>query len=578
MAVYHLQVGQTYYDEGFFNVTKQFDQFVRADPGPIELILRSSLGEQRLQARVERGAQANGTARVHGNVPLREWFRGQVRLGGVVDVEFLSTSQMRLTPVKSPEVFRVLEKEPWGGPHDRPELAIAVPADQRRQVLEACESLLTTAATVARLPDAAAAASAAGHTPVPVTALEPSIRVWRDFTDPDLIEFRLKQPVSVLDMLAHIGRVVERLMAAAEADVPPRTKKGDYNSTEKARQRIAQLAAALRTALQAKALVLVEAEETVGNRHDNWKDVTGAEYHFPNQYRNRIRPGVPFVYYRGVRRAEGKRGPAEYFGYGRIRDVRLDPETAALPKKDRQWFASIEDYAPFVTPVPAKLPDGSFYEALEHTNLWGVGAREVTMGVYRAILTAAQVANDEEMDPVAKTSKGALLTLPPLQDVKPILSEVALVLRTRSTREVQSPEKAPTQQRWPRHSRYSKQLGDRAEAIVHAHLQASGSRGLVWRSRDGETPGWDIEYDDAGLMAVEVKGTSADAFTSFEMTAQEWSEAERLRGRYSIYLVSRCASSDPRIAIIPDPFGQRLVVTPSVWLVELPGRPVPRQG
>ena len=54
---------------------------------------------------------------------------------------------------------------------------------------------------------------------------------------------------------------------------------------------------------ESDALVLVENEVTIGGKYDFWADDTGARYHFPNQYRNLVRPGRPFVYYRGVRRS-----------------------------------------------------------------------------------------------------------------------------------------------------------------------------------------------------------------------------------------------------------------------------------
>ena len=55
----------------------------------------------------------------------------------------------------------------------------------------------------------------------------------------------------------------------------------------------------------AEALVLAENEVTVSEEHD-WSDVTGVRYNYPNSYVNRIRSGLPFVYYRGVRRKGGK--------------------------------------------------------------------------------------------------------------------------------------------------------------------------------------------------------------------------------------------------------------------------------
>jgi hypothetical protein len=55
-------------------------------------------------------------------------------------------------------------------------------------------------------------------------------------------------------------------------------------------------------------LVLFEAEATAGGDYDDWNDLTGEQYHYPNQYRNRVVEGRRFIYYRGVRRRGGARG------------------------------------------------------------------------------------------------------------------------------------------------------------------------------------------------------------------------------------------------------------------------------
>jgi len=69
-------------------------------------------------------------------------------------------------------------------------------------------------------------------------------------------------------------------------------------------------------------------------------------------------------------------------------------------------------------------------------------------------------------------------------------------------------------------------------------------------------------------VAVEVKGTTGSAFASFEMTDGEWEQAQRLRGRYELYLVSKCASTEPVITKIVDPFGRAdFDVTPVLWRI-----------
>ncbi len=111
------------------------------------------------------------------------------------------------------------------------------------------------------------------------------------------------------------------------------------------------------------ALVLVQNERTAGGHFDHWEDVTGERYHFPNQYRNRVVPGCPFVYYRGVRRVVG-RGEAEDFGTGRVGRVERDARIAeSEPKRRWYWFCEIEDYVPFARPVSAKI-DGRYLESI----------------------------------------------------------------------------------------------------------------------------------------------------------------------------------------------------------------------
>src|SRR5262245_31294644 len=115
-------------------------------------------------------------------------------------------------------------------------------------------------------------------------------------------------------------------------------------------------------------LVLVSNEVNADARY-NWKDVTGVQYHYPNGYRNLIKPGERFVYYRGVRRADGVRRSAEYFGCGVVGECWRDPEVPKdAPRKNWAWYCSVEDYLEFVTPVPAKM-NGQFLEKIP-TNAW----------------------------------------------------------------------------------------------------------------------------------------------------------------------------------------------------------------
>jgi hypothetical protein len=59
---------------------------------------------------------------------------------------------------------------------------------------------------------------------------------------------------------------------------------------------------------------------------------------------------------------------------------------------------------------------------------------------------------------------------------------------------------------------------------------------------------------------------SARWFASFEMTDGEWQEAQRLGESYVLYLVAKCATTEPVITKIANPAGRAdFEVTPLVW-------------
>ena len=103
-----------------------------------------------------------------------------------------------------------------------------------------------------------------------------------------------------------------------------------------------------------------------------------------------------------------------------------------------------------------------------------------------------------------------------------------------------------------------------------------GGKEIHWAAREGETPGWDIQYIDADgeLVAIEVKGTSATAFTSIELTSGEWNAARKLGVRYWLYLVANCLGVSPKIQALPNPANLAddggLEVTPVRWRLAKP--------
>jgi hypothetical protein len=239
------------------------------------------------------------------------------------------------------------------------------------------------------------------------------------------------------------------------------------------------------------------------------------------------------------------------------------------PKKNWAWFCRVEDYVPFVVPVPAKINE-TFFETIEQ-NMWRNGVRKLSEEVFARITAAAGLSptTQEELTP----------TLPELPEIPAlVIREVdsGLMVPTSSGVNDGADVQAGAQ---ARRSRNAKIAGDRAEQIVLRFIGESvmGARDIRHVAADGEKPGWDIQYLDAdgNLNAVEVKGSSASAFPNFELTQGEFNAARRLGRRYGVYLVADCFSRNPKVQRIQDPvalLGQRsLEAHPILWRISQTG-------
>jgi hypothetical protein len=271
----------------------------------------------------------------------------------------------------------------------------------------------------------------------------------------------------------------------------------------------------------------------VRNPDHQWNDVEGVQYHYPNQYKNKIVEGEPFIYYRGVHRPDGGRVPAEYFGRGRVGAIRADPATVGQSRPS--WFCAIEDYEPFAPPVPARIGE-AFFEDIP-ANMWRNGVRTISQQVFDQIVAAA-----------GATGPGQP-ALPAQAPPERIEAEDLIVPRARAV------SVATAVSSW-RRSRRAREIGDWAErAVLEFIRQNLEPRSLVHRAANGETPGWDIDYEDASgeLHRVEVKGTVAAAFTTIELTAGELRAARQHGEGYWLYLVAHCLTDHHRIQRVRDP-------------------------
>lgn len=141
-------------------------------------------------------------------------------------------------------------------------------------------------------------------------------------------------------------------------------------------------------------LVLTQNEATESGH--SYADVLGVSYEYPRRYRNVIRPGEPFVYYRGRRTAAGGQQPQAYLGTGVVGEV-VEAGNGLL-------VCQVENYEPFVEPLPFKGGDGYLERrAGQFGSRAGLyfrqGVRVVDDETFGRILRAADAMQPEEAPP-----------------------------------------------------------------------------------------------------------------------------------------------------------------------------------
>jgi len=117
MPLFRLRLEKTYYRSGFFNVPREFDRFVRSTDGPIELILGAS--GLKIEGKINRRANLNGTARIMGGSKLRDWFQANYKPGDQIDVDLGSFDSIGIgtAPSEGPGVEGRAAIQPTPKPH-----------------------------------------------------------------------------------------------------------------------------------------------------------------------------------------------------------------------------------------------------------------------------------------------------------------------------------------------------------------------------------------------------------------------------------------------------------------------------
>ena len=273
------------------------------------------------------------------------------------------------------------------------------------------------------------------------------------------------------------------------------------------------------------AIILVQSEKTASGEFDHYQDETGKRYQFPLNYKNIIIPGEFFIYYRGLRKKDGKRRKAvEYFGFGIIDNVFKNEELSKERGKEI-WDCTLREYEQFLEPVIAKEDGEGIYEKISN-NQWGY-VRRITKEQFLRI-----------------TSKGLKKRIKNSSSVIPEISNSKKPFSVNKNKEFSTEEN--------NYSKRAKYIGDLGEQLVFNKLKAEMVKELKWVANENIKPGWDIQYRDSqnSLICVEVKSTIQKEFSSIQITKNEYDRAQEKGENYHVWLVTEVESQGPKIHII----------------------------
>lgn len=269
-------------------------------------------------------------------------------------------------------------------------------------------------------------------------------------------------------------------------------------------------------------LVLTQNEATQSGHE--YADELGVEYEYPRMYRNLIREGEPFVYYRGRQRAGGGVRPQAYLGTGVVGAIRPSDTLGRL-------VCAVRDVEMFTTPVPFKI-DGTHLEPLGSIPASNAG-RYFQRGVRR----------------IDDVTFGRILTVAAVTDPT----------AGRRRREVTMPYAPPETAR----------LVDEIATEVALHQVSKTYPDAEVTSMPHNNPGYDIRVRKDGVVVryVEVKGTFR-ARPHFFMSEGERLFSHEFKDRYTLMIVydidpqNRLGTVVTRDGAVE---GQDLTLNPTQW-------------
>lgn len=90
--IYQLKLHKSYYEKGFFNLGVDVERHITYEEGSIDILVGEE--KRKIEGRVTRNANQNGTPRIYGRSELRNWFQENFKKGETVEVVIISPDEV----------------------------------------------------------------------------------------------------------------------------------------------------------------------------------------------------------------------------------------------------------------------------------------------------------------------------------------------------------------------------------------------------------------------------------------------------------------------------------------------------
>lgn len=94
-ATLAISLGEAFYNQGFFNIGREYSHLIGADNAAIDIQLGSN-ADKTIQGYINRTANRNGTPRIMGGKELRDWVKNNFKPNDTLNVDIISPIAVRL--------------------------------------------------------------------------------------------------------------------------------------------------------------------------------------------------------------------------------------------------------------------------------------------------------------------------------------------------------------------------------------------------------------------------------------------------------------------------------------------------